>query len=62
MHNAHLRSVIERRQQENMSSFMLSMPSRGVGFNVSEHPGQGTPISSLPNDMSLSLPQVTPSE
>lgn len=54
----HLFNLIEQRQREQASSFSLLMPQRQPGFTPSEHPGQSTPMSNMPNDMGASLPQV----
>jgi len=51
---------IERRQQQQASSLMLLMPQRPQAFSLSEHPGQGTPMSNMPSDMSATLPQLSP--
>ena len=52
-------NVIDQRQREQASSFMLLMPQRPQSFSLSEHPGQGTPMSNLPNDMGATLPQIS---
>lgn len=49
---------IDQRQREQASSFMLLMPQRPQSFTLNEHPGQGTPISNMPNDMNATLPSV----
>lgn len=48
---------IEQRQKAQMSSFMLTIPERRQGFVLSDHAGNTTPISSMPGDISASLPQ-----
>lgn len=53
-------NAIERRQQEQTSSLMLLMPQRPQAFSLNEHPGQGTPMSNMPNDISASLPPLNP--
>lgn len=53
-------NMIERRQQDQVASLMLSIPSRRPSFSLNEHPGQGTPMSNLPNDMSATLPHIHP--
>lgn len=47
---------IEQRQKAQMSSFMLTIPERRQGFVLSDHAGNTTPISSMPGDISASLP------
>ncbi|WFD27453.1 hypothetical protein MNAN1_002450 [Malassezia nana] len=51
---------IERRQQEQASSLMLLMPQRPQAFSLNEHPGQSTPMSNMPSDISASLPSLNP--
>lgn len=51
-------NMIERRQQDQVSSLMLTIPSRRPSFSMNEHPGQGTPISNMPHDIRATLPQI----
>ncbi|PKI84092.1 hypothetical protein MVES1_002231 [Malassezia vespertilionis] len=51
-------NTIERRQQEHVASFMLSLPARRPSFSVSEHQGQSTPMSNMPSDFESSLPEL----
>lgn len=51
---------IERRQQQQAASLILLMPQRPQSFSLNEHPGQGTPMSNMPNDMNATLPQLSP--
>ena len=51
-------NMIEQRQQDQVASLMLSIPARRPAFSMNEHPGQGTPISNMPSDMSATLPHV----
>lgn len=53
-------NVIERRQREQASSFMLCIPQRPQSFTLNEHPGQGTPMTNMPNDMGATLPVLNP--
>ena len=52
--------LIDRRQREQASSFMLHMFHRPQSFTLSEHPGQGSPMTNMPNDMNASLPSMNP--
>lgn len=51
-------NMIERRQQEQVASLMLSIPARRPSFSLNEHPGQGTPMSNMPHDIGATLPQI----
>ena len=53
--------LIDRRQREQASSFMLHMFHRPQSFTLSEHPGQGSPMTNMPNDINASLPSMNPS-
>ncbi|WFD36054.1 hypothetical protein MCUN1_002925 [Malassezia cuniculi] len=52
-------NTIEQRQKAQMSSFMLSIPERRPGFFLSDHSGNTTPMSSMPNDISSCLPKTS---
>ena len=51
-------NMIERRQQDQVASLMLSIPARRPSFSLNEHPGQGTPMSNMPHDIGATLPQI----
>ncbi|WFD31369.1 hypothetical protein MSPP1_002404 [Malassezia sp. CBS 17886] len=55
---AQMWDLIESRQRENVASLMLSIPTRRQSFSRNEHPGQGTPMTNLPGDMSATLPSI----